>query len=62
MCVLSLQLPAEAVPQDQRGLFYPRTSPETILQDSPVSTLYLYLESLVSSSMNAHRRLHRYLV
>lgn len=45
-----LQLPAEAVPQELKGLFCPQTFPETIRQDRTASTLYLYQGSLVSLS------------
>ena len=48
MCMLCLQLPAEVVLQEQKELFYLQTSPETTPMDRPVSTLYLYPESLVS--------------
>lgn len=42
-----LQLHVEVVRRGQKELFYPQTSPETTRPDRPVSTLYLYLESLV---------------
>lgn len=46
--VMCVQLPVEVGLQEQRGLFYPQTFPETTHLDRPVSTPYLCPESLVS--------------
>lgn len=53
---LNLQPRAEVVLRDQKGLFYLQISRETTPPDRPASTLYLYQESLVSSTTYAVHR------